>query len=317
MVLLTGDPLLVGERLDAIRKATVGEPPGFGAMDVLQGDRATVEDLATAIGTIAPGGRRLVVLRHAEKLREEAQRGLVGLLDSLPRGTTLVILAENPDLRRSLFATLRDRTERLELGSSRDPAGTRRDLVALVAGRAKALGLRLSSEATEAIVDHVGNEPGRIVRELEKLSLRWGDAPVGPREALDGIGGDRALAAFALEGALRERRIGRAVVELRSLFAQGERTEMVVGSLAGEMRSLLRARALLDSGLDEESAKRAFGGGRGWFVVPRARNWRRTEIEAALRALSRIDVASKTGAPAIEARLERWLVGLARASGAR
>ena len=316
-MLLTGDPLLVGERLEALQEQCVGRMPGFGAMDVLQGDRASLEDLATAIGTMAPGGRRLVVLRHAEKLREDAQRGLVDLLATVPGGTTVAILAENPDLRRSLFASLRDRTERLEIGSSRDPAGTRRDLLALVARRAKALSLRLSAEAAEAIADHVGNEPGRIVRELEKLALRWGDAPVGPREALDGIGGDRALAAFALEGALRERRIGRAIVEMRSLFAQGERPELVVGALAGEVRSLLRARALLDSGLDEEAAKRAFGGGRGWFVVPRARNWHRGELESALRSLSRIDVASKTGAPAVEARLERWLVGLARAAGAR
>jgi len=316
-VLLVGDPLLVGERLDAIQAETVGRVPGFGALEVLQGDRATVEDLATAIGTVAPGGRRLVVLRHAEKLREEPQRGLVDLLGSVPPGTQVAILAENPDLRRSLFASLRERTEKLEIGSSRDPGGTRRELLALVSRRAKALGLKLSSEAAEAIADHVGNEPGRIVRELEKLALRWGDAPVGPREALDGIGGDRALAAFAMEGALRERRIGRAIVEMRSLFAQGERPEMVVGALAGEVRSLLRARALLDSGLDEESAKRAFGGGRGWFVVPRARNWRRSELEAAMGSLSRIDVASKTGAPAVEARIERWLVGLARASTAR
>ena len=316
-MLLVGDPLLVGERLDAIQAETVGRVPGFGALEVLQGDRATVEDLATAIGTVAPGGRRLVVLRHAEKLREEPQRGLVDLLGSVPPGTQVAILAENPDLRRSLFASLRERTEKLEIGSSRDPGGTRRELLALVSRRAKALGLKLSSEAAEAIADHVGNEPGRIVRELEKLALRWGDAPVGPREALDGIGGDRALAAFAMEGALRERRIGRAIVEMRSLFAQGERPEMVVGALAGEVRSLLRARALLDSGLDEESAKRAFGGGRGWFVVPRARNWRRSELEAAMGSLSRIDVASKTGAPAVEARIERWLVGLARASTAR
>ncbi len=316
-MLLVGDPLLVGERLDAIQAETVGRVPGFGALEVLQGDRATVEDLATAIGTVAPGGRRLVVLRHAEKLREEPQRGLVDLLGSVPPGTQVAILAENPDLRRSLFAALRERTEKLEIGSSRDPGGTRRELLALVSRRAKALGLKLSSEAAEAIADHVGNEPGRIVRELEKLALRWGDAPVGPREALDGIGGDRALAAFAMEGALRERRIGRAIVEMRSLFAQGERPEMVVGALAGEVRSLLRARALLDSGLDEESAKRAFGGGRGWFVVPRARNWRRSELEAAMGSLSRIDVASKTGAPAVEARIERWLVGLARASTAR
>ncbi len=308
--------MLAGERLAEIQERTVGKVPAFGTVDILQGDRATLVDLATAIGTVAPGGKRLVVVRHAEKLREDVQKGLVPLLESVPDGTRVVIVADNPDMRRSLFAALRESVERMEIGSSRDPAGTRRELVGLVGRRAAGLGLALAPEAAEAIVDYVGNDPGRIVRELEKLALRWGETRVGPREALDGIGGDRALAAFALEGALRERRIGRACAELRSLFAHGERTEVIVGQLAGELRSLLRARALLDSGLDEEAAKRAFGGGRGWFVVPRARNYRRSELESALRGLARIDIAAKTGAAAIEARLERWLVGLARPAAA-
>src|SRR6185369_11069409 len=129
------------------------------------------------------------------------------------------------------------------------------------------------------------NDPSRLVSELEKLSLRFGKLRVGVREALDGLGGERALTAFALEGALRERRIGAAIAELRALLRGGERVEVIVGQLAGELRSLLRARALLDGGLDEEAAKRAFGGGRGYFVVPRARNFRRSEITRALAGL--------------------------------
>lgn len=228
----------------------------------------------------------------------------------------MVVVADQPDLRRALFAGLKDSMERLEIGSARDAAGTRRDLLDLVGRRAAGLGLRLAPEAADALVDWIGNEPARLVGELEKLALRWGDRPVGTREAMEGIGGDRALAAFALEGAVRERRIGRAVAELRSLFGQGERTEVVVGQLAGELRALLRARALLDAGLDEEAAKRAFGGGRGWFVVPRARNYRRAELEAALAGLRAIDIAAKTGLPAVEARVERWLLALARPAAA-
>lgn len=316
-MLLVGDPLLVGERLAEIQRKTVGDVPGFGAMDVLQGDRTDLSELATAIRTIAPGSGRLVVLRHADKLREEAQRGLVELLADVPESTQVVLLADQPDMRRSLFAALRDSTERCEIGSARDAAGTRRDLVDLVVRRAAGLGLSLEAEAAGAIADYVGNDPARIVREIEKLSLRWGDRRVGTREALEGLGGDRALAAFALEGALRERRIGRAVAELRSLLRQGERTEVLVGQLAGELRALLRARALLDSGMDEDSAKRAFGSGRGWFVVPRARNYRRDELEGALARLRGIDLAAKTGLPAVDARLESWLLGLARPAAAR
>jgi DNA polymerase III subunit delta len=310
VVLLTGEPLLVSERLASLQGETVGASPGFGAMDVLFGDRTDLEAMATAIRTIAPGGARLVVVRHAEKLRDEAQRGLLELIDDVPASTRVVIVAESPDMRRALFAGLRERgaVEQLGVGSSRDAAGTRRELIGLVERRATALGLDLDREAREAIVDFVANDPSRLVTELEKLHLRWGTARVGVREALDGLGGERALAAFALEGALRERRIGRAIAELRALLRHGERTEMIVGQLAGEIRSLLRARALLDGGLDEEAAKRAFGGGRGYFVVPRARQFRRVELERALSRLTRIDVAAKTGARGVEARIERWLL---------
>lgn len=262
----------------------------------------------------APGGRRLVVVRHAEKMRDEAQRGLLDLLDDVPEGTSVVVVAYEPDMRRSLFAGLRERhrLERLELGSPRDPAGTRRELASLAERRARALGLKLAPDAVRAVVEFVANDPGRLVRELEKLALRWGDAPVGVREALDGLGGDRALAAFALEGAVRERRVGRAVAELRALLQQGERIEVIVGQVAGELRALLRARALLDSGLDEEGAKRAFGGGRGYFVVPGARNYRRSELEGALRGLRGVDLAAKSGHASPEGRLERVLLGLTK-----
>lgn len=319
-MLLTGDPLLIGERLAEIQGATVGASPAFGALDVLHGDRLDLAAIATAIRTIAPGGARLVVLRQADKLREEVQRALLPLLDEVPPATTVVLVAESPDMRRALFAGIRAKhaIERREIGGGeRDPAGTRRELMALVERRAKTLGLSLTGEAVQAIVDWVANDPSRLVRELEKLALRWGDARIGAREALDGLGGERALTAFALEGAIRDRRIGRAVAELRALLRQGAPVELVVGQLAGELRSLLRARALLDSGLDEEAARRAFGGGRGYFVVPRAKNYRRGELEAALAGLHRVDVAAKTGEGVPEARLESWLLGLARPAGSR
>lgn len=312
MQLLLGDGLLVDRRLAEIQARTVGPSPAFGAHELLQGDQTDLETLVTAIRTVAPTGTRLVVVRRAERLRDEAQRGLAALLDEIPAGTHLVLVATEPDMRKTLFAALakRDRVTRLELGSARDAAGTRRALAALVEQMSRELSLRLDREAVAALVEHVGNEPQRLARELEKLALRFGTAEVGAAQVLDTVSGERSPTAFALEGALRDRRIGQAIAALRRALAQGERPELLIGQMASELRALLRARALLDSGLDEESAKRAFGGGRGFYVVPRARNYRRRELEGALRALSAIDVAGKTGAGAVEARLENLLLGL-------
>ena len=89
--------------------------------------------------------------------------------------------------------------------------------------------------------------------------------------------------------------MGRALVELRQALGQGAAPEVLIGELAGELRALLRARALLDDGLGEAAAKKAFGGGRGFFVVPKAKNYRRGELETIIAELARIDVASKRG----------------------
>jgi DNA polymerase III delta subunit len=252
-----------------------------------------------------------VVLRRAERLRDDVQKALAGALDEVPTGAQLVLVAFEPDLRKTLFAALAKRgaVEQLEVGNARDAAGTRRALIALAGKMAREQALRLGAGAAEALAEHVGNEPQLLAREVEKLALRFPDREIGTEEVLDTVSGERSPVAFALEGAVRDRRVGHAIAALRGAFQQGDRPEMLVGQIASELRVLLRARALLDSGMDEESAKRALGG-RGFFVVPRARNYRRAELERALRALAEVDVAAKTGGSAVHARLERVLLDL-------
>lgn len=310
--LLTGDGLLVDRKLAEIQAKEVGASPAFGAYECLQGDQTDLGAIVTAVKTVSPTGKRLVVLRRAERLRDEAQRGLASVLDEIPSGVRLVLVAGEPDMRKTLFAALRERHAvlRLELGSARDAAGTRRALLSLIEEMARGLSLHLSAAAAEALADHVGNEPQRIAREIEKLSLRFGDTPLAAKHVLDTVSGEKSPTAFALEGALRDRRIGHAVAALRRALGQGERPELLVGQIASELRALLRARALLDSGMDEESAKRAFGGGRGFYVVPRARRYHRAELERALRGLAEADVAAKTGGGAVSARIEHVLLGL-------
>lgn len=304
--------MLVDRRLAEIQAKSVGASPAFGAYELLQGDQATVEDVVTAVKTVSPTGVRLVVVRRAERLREDAQKGIAAILDEIPDGAQLVLVALEPDMRKTLFAALAKRgaVEQLEVGNPRDAAGTRRAVLNLVERMAREHKLRLAAGAAEALAEHVGAEPQQIVREIEKLSLRFGEAEVSPEQVLDTVSGERSLTAFALEGAVRDRRIAHAIAALRRSLGQGDRPELIVGQIASELRTLLRARSLLDSGMDEESVKRALGGGRAFYVVPRARNYRRAELMRALRALAEVDVAAKTGGVGVPARLEKVLLDL-------
>jgi len=253
-----------------------------------------------------------VVLRQPERLREDVQKAVVALLEEIPAQTRFVVVSEAPDMRKALFAALKKKgeVETLGAGSRRGGGRTRAELLDAAAWLATDRAVELTREALAAFVDFIQDDTSRMVNELDKLSLRHGEVRIGPRQVLESLGGERASTAFALEGALRERRIGRAIAELRRSLAQGERPEVLVGQLAGELRSLLRGRALLDSGLDERAAIQAFGGGRGYFVVPRARNFRRGELVRALRELARVDVAAKTGQGDAAAGLERMLLQL-------
>jgi DNA polymerase III delta subunit len=304
----------VRRRLAEIQAETVGADPAFGAHEVLQGDRATLEDVATALRTLTLAGTRLVVLRQADKLRDEVQKAMADLLAAVAPRTHFVAVAETVDMRRSLGAAFqaRGRIERLGLGASRDARESRREIQDFVSNLAAERKLRLTPRGRDALADWVQGDAGRLDQEIEKLALRYADAEVGVEEVLDSVGGERARTAFALEGAIRDRRMDRAIAALRASFAAGERPEVLVGQLAGEIRALLRARGFLDAGMSEEEAKRAFGGGRGFFVVPRARNYKAAELRRCLLDLAAIDVAGKTGAGEVPARIEGMLVRLAR-----
>lgn len=296
----------------ALQTEAVGDPPAFGAAETLYGDRTDLEAIAVAVKTLPLTGTRFVALRQPEKLKEDVQKGVAALLEEIPPQTHLVVASEAPDMRKTLFVALKKHgdVEVLGGGSKRDGSRSRAELLDAAAALAQERSVELTREALTVFVDFIQDDTSRMVNELDKLSLRYGDQKLEPRQVLQSLGGERALTAFALEGAVRERRIARAIAELRRSLAQGERPEVLVGQLAGELRSLLRARALLDSGLDESSAIKAFGGGRGYFVVPRARNFRRGELVRALRQLGRVDVAAKTGQGDPAAGLERMLLQL-------
>ncbi len=298
--LLLGDAVLVDRQLEKIQKDWVGESPMFGALDVLYGDKTDIEEISTAIRMVSMTGRRLVVLRMADRMKDDLQRDVLELCADVPGDTRLLLLAQAPDLRRSLFAALKKanciETVGPQKKDMRKALPEWKDLLRKLCAEKS---LKLEAEAAEAVLQHVIGDTGRLESELEKLSLRFGSDPVSHEAALLSLGGDKARTAFALSGALRDRRMGRALVELRTALAQGVATEVVIGELAGEVRALLRARALLDQGLSEADAKKAFGGGRGFFVVPKARNYRGPELEKILHELSRIDVRSKVGIPPV------------------
>src|SRR5919199_1097761 len=93
-----------------------------------------------------------------------------------------------------------------------------------VAERGSELGLSVDKEAARALVAHVGDRQQRLLRELEKLALEYGDgAHIGTEEVLESCAGSAERKVWTLADAVAagDRRAAmRALLELRE---QGER----------------------------------------------------------------------------------------------
>ncbi len=308
---VAGDDLLVERRVAEIRAVlTAG---GAGTEEVLAGERIEPETLEIACRTVPLLGRRLVVVRHADRLSDTCLEVLEGALDRVPDNVAVLLIAPGLDRRRRLYAELERRGsfEALVLEGAGRKGGI--PLGEILERLLSERGLRMESDARQRLLDHVGADGARLEAEVEKLSLMFGEQSVTVEGVVAAVGGERARVAFALEGALRERRFGRAVLELRRAAGAGDAPELLLAQIAGEVRALLRARALLDEGLSEPEARRAFGSGRGWFAVPAARHYRRADLEALLLALARVDAGAKVGLGDAIAEIEAALVDLGRA----
>ncbi len=313
---LAGDDLLTERRLAEIRKTILGETPEPGTEEVLVGEKLDPETLAIACRTVPMLGRRLVVVRHADRLSDECLGVLEDALDTLPKAVAVVLLGSSLDRRRKLFAELerRGRFEALALGGDARKGGLPPG--ELLDQLLREHGVSMDAAARQRLLEHVGPNGGRLDSEIEKLALAFPDGTVTAAGVADVVAGERSRVAFALEGALRERKLGRAVLELRRAAGAGDAPELLLGQVAGEVRALLRARSLLDDGMSEPEARRAFGSGRGWFAVPAARHYRREDLERLLLELARIDAGSKVGLGDAIAEMESALVDLGRSAAA-
>ena len=255
---------------------------------------------------------RLVVIRNVERLRDDGLEALTAALGKVPPGARVVLTATALDLRKGAQSRLAKAAslERVEVGGGRDAGAARREILALIGQLCAERRIRLDREAADTLVDLVKGDAGRIASELDKIALRFGEEPVDAEQVKDSFAGERPLSAFGLATAIRERKIAQAIGEMRRSLAANQPLEVLLGQIAGEVRALLRARSLLDGGLSEEAAKRAFGGGRGYFVVPQAKRYRATELMHALEELGQIDLAAKTGGGDATVLLEKWLIDL-------
>jgi DNA polymerase-3 subunit delta len=305
-LLAGGEPLLRDEALAALRRAVLGDAPADFDADRLEGDETTPGALHDAVRTLPVlARRRLVWLREPSggragwKAVGDALPGIVRDLAAGPTSTVLVVTAGPPDRRLAwvrAFAGEGAATVECEAPT------TARDLAAFVRREADRQGVTIESAAVERLVERIGPQLLRLRSELEKAALIAGPGARVTREQVADVADGVEEPVWELTDAIGEGRTADALAVLAKLLGAGAPAPVVLATLAGHLRRLLRVRA---------------GGSVAGppFVVRKleaqARRVPLARLLTGLRAIHETDVAVKgQGALAPEQALERLVLQL-------
>jgi DNA polymerase-3 subunit delta len=296
--LITGEEFLVAEALDKVRAETEADPLSELSFEA----RTSRHELLNALETPSLlGGRRLVVVRNAHDFLKEQVDALGEYLDAPAPNSVLVLVAGG---RTKLDAKVKKIGTVVTLDA---PKGRR--LASWVRQRAKIHELKLDERAAYALIDSVGAELRDLDGALQQLVTGVGEgksvSAATVKKAFPRTADQRI---YTFTDAVGDRRLPLAMTNLRRLLDQGEEPLVVFGSLAAQVRRMLRARGYADAGASAVGDALALPGWRAERITKQARAYREDELIQAMVTLAATDVEMKGGDLGPKAALERAVV---------
>jgi DNA polymerase-3 subunit delta len=200
--------------------------------------------VAEVLATAEPG------TAPAAQPDEAAELYLAALPDGIPRGNTLILLAEAVDKRKKLYRAIEQHGVVVDLAveggaTSAAKKGQEEVLRALVAKTLAPFGKTLEPLVLPLLLDRVGFQPVALVMETEKLALSVGEAKTISRAALDAmVGRTREEALYELTEAYADANLGESLRISRRLQEAGMHPLAILAGLRNHLRKLLLARSL-------------------------------------------------------------------------
>jgi DNA polymerase III delta subunit len=112
--------------------------------------------------------------------------------------------------------------------------------------KARSLGKTLTERAKSRLIDLLGQDLRLVMNEVAKLAAFVGDKKGIEESDVDlATAGQRSFQAYELDDALAAADFAKGAAILNNLFAEGERSEVILGRLAGFLRNVLAAQTWL------------------------------------------------------------------------
>ena len=175
------------------------------------------------------------------------------LLDgNMPQWAFLLLTAVQVDRRTKLFKRFEELGAASFLGLERDRYGKvdRDSLLNFISQRLRQAGKNIEPQARDMIVTRAGDDLRTLQQELDKLLLYAAERTVIQPRDVEAVVADHGEGwIFDLTRAIGDRDALGALGQLLRLMGKGEHPLKILGTIAGEVRRLLTARALLDGDL--------------------------------------------------------------------
>lgn len=313
VVLLVGEEgRLVDRGLARLREAVVPEAQRAFNEERLRGDEVDAARLVDSLRTFPLlGGRRLVVVREADRLAPGALDALAAYAEAPLDSTVLALAAEKIDRRLKIWKALEAAGVLVECGRPDE-----RSLSKCLQEAAEAAGVTFEPGAVEALIELAGRDLGVLEGEVTKLAAFVGPArrvsPEVVHEVVAAGAGQQSV--FAWVDAVAERRASEALVALGRLLAAGEEPLRLLALLARQVRLVWGAKALAARGASvPEVAEQLVP--RARFLAPKllaqARGFDEAELAANHDRLVEADLALKSSPSSERLVLERLVLAIA------
>jgi DNA polymerase III delta subunit len=178
----------------------------------------------------------------------------------------------------------------------------------------KACGIRLDTQCSRLLVELVGDDPGRLCREMDKLAVYIAPKKtVTPQDIEQLIGKNRMFGAFEVIDSINAGRIAPAMDRLRNMFATDKDSEYrVVGAFGYHFRRLFRAKALMSKGVPAQQAATKAGvfGYRQQDFLRQAGQMTLPQLGSIMAELGKIDFGIKTGQTTAPTAMERLITNV-------
>lgn len=292
--LLVGEETILRDRaVSALRRASVGDGIAGLNEDTFHGSQATGAQVVAAARTLAMMSPvRFVLVRGVDAMKADELDVLAAYLEDPSSSTCLVMTAEKLDGRSKLSKIAKKTDALVDVPRLKGAA-----IAGFAQGEARARGHALGPDATQALLDCVGDDLAAIEDAVERLSLYVGKGAAIDLAAVDAcVARMRTESIWSLVDALGMRDPRKATRALASLLADQEPPLRIVAMIARQFRMIAKAQEALATGSSPAEAAQ-IAGAPPFKADELARATKRSspaELRRIVTGLARLDRALKS-----------------------